>query len=83
MFNGFAVLAERFVKVSVLDPPTEIDDGLKLHVAPLVQDKAMEDRKVLGPVAEMENVAAVVPMSKTLERELVESEKTGFPVPTN
>ena len=45
--------AVRPVTVSVLDPPTKIEVGLKLQVAPLLQDRAMDPRKVLGPAAEM------------------------------
>lgn len=80
-FKGFAEVEERFVTESVLDPPTEIEEGLKLHVAPPLQDRAIGATNVLGPAAEIEKVAFVVPMRRTLDRVLVESEKTGFPVP--
>lgn len=83
MFRGFAVVAERFVTVRVLEPPTGIELGLKVHDAPVLQDKAMEDTKVLGPAAETVKVAEGVPMRRTLERALVESEKTGLPVPVS
>ena len=45
MFKGFAVVAERPVTVSVLDPPTVIEAGLKVHVAPLAHDREMVDVK--------------------------------------
>ena len=80
-FKGFAVLGVRPVRVSVLDPPVVIDDGLKLHVGPELQVKLMAPRKVLGPEAEIVKVAEVEPMRTTLERALEESEKTGLPVP--
>ena len=75
------MVAVRPVTVSVLDPPAEIEAGLKLHVAPLLQDNAMDARKVLGPEAEMVKVAVVEPMRTTLDRALEESENTGIPVP--
>ena len=68
--------------MSELDPPAEIEDGLKLHVAPLLQDSTMEfGRSVLGPKAEMVKDAVVEPMGTILDRALEESEKTGLPVP--
>lgn len=82
-FKGLAVLAVRPDTVSVLDPPTEIEVGLKVHVAPLLQDKAIGDRKLLGPVAAIAKVVAVEPMRITLDRALLESEKTGLPVPVS
>ena len=80
-FKGFAVVAVRPVTVSVLDPPAEIEAGLKLHDAPLVQDSAMDARKVLGPEAEMVNVAVLEPIRVTLERALEESANSAIPVP--
>lgn len=80
-FRGFAVLALRPVRVSVLDPPVETEDGLKVHVAPELQVKLMAPRNVLGPEAEIVKVAVLEPMRITLDRALEESEKTGLPVP--
>jgi hypothetical protein len=68
--------------VSEVDPPAEIEDELKLHVAPLLQDSTMEfGRSVLGPRAEMVNPAVVEPIGTILDRVLEESENTGLPVP--
>lgn len=80
-FKGFAVAEVRPVTVSRLDPPATIELGLKAHVAPLLQDNAMDPRKVLGAEAEMVNVVVLEPMRITLDRALEESEKTGLPVP--
>jgi hypothetical protein len=73
-FIGLAVLEVRPVTVRLLDPPTEIEGGLKVHVAPEPQAKAMDPRNVLGPAAAMVKVALVVPMRTTLDRWLEESE---------
>jgi len=68
--------------MSEVDPPAEIEDELKLHVAPLLQDSTMEfGRSVLGPRAEMVNAAVVEPIGTILDRALEESENTGLPVP--
>jgi hypothetical protein len=81
-FKGFAVVAERPVKVSDVDPPAEIEDELKLQVAPEPQDSTMEfGRSVLGPKADMVNSAVVEPIGTILDRALEESENTGLPVP--
>lgn len=81
-FNGFAVVDLRPVIVRVLDCPPDTEEGLKLHVAPLLQDSAMGDRNVLGATTDTVNEAAWDPMSSTFDRALEESEKTGVPVPT-
>ena len=80
-FKGFAVVAERPETVSVLDPPVEMDEGLKAHVAPDPQAKAMDPRNVLGPEAATVKVVVVDPMTMMLDRWLEESEKIGLPVP--
>ena len=82
-FVGFAEPGERFVTVSVLDPPAGIDPGVKSHLVPLLQLRLMLVRNELGPEAEMVKVAVVEPMRTTLDRELEESVKTGLPVPAN
>jgi hypothetical protein len=80
-FKGFAVVDVRPVTVSVLDCPAEIPAGLKVQVAPLLQDRAMELRNVLGAAAEMVKVAVLEPMVVTFDRALEESVNTGVPVP--
>jgi len=80
-FKGFAVLDVRPVTVSVLDCPAEIEAGLKVQVAALLQDKAMLLRNVLGAAAEMAKVAVPEPMVVTIDRALEESVKTEVPVP--
>jgi hypothetical protein len=80
-FKGFAVLDVRPVTVSVLDCPAEIEAGLKVQVAPLLQDKAMLLKNVLGAAAEMVKVAVPEPMVVTIDRALEESVKTEVPVP--
>ena len=82
-FKGFAEVDERPETVRVLDPPAEIEAGLKVHVAPLLQDSAMLLSNVLGPEAEMVKVAVVEPMRITLERALEESVNSGLPVPAS
>ena len=82
-FKGFAVVDERPVTVSVLDCPAKTEVGLKLQVAPLLQDSAMVPRNVLGAAAEIVNVAVVEPMRVTFDRALEDSVKTGVPVPVN
>jgi hypothetical protein len=82
-FRGSAVLEVRPVTVSTLDCPPEIEAGLKVHVAALLQDSEMEFRNVLGAAAEMVKVAVLEPMSTTLDRALEESVKVGVPVPDN
>ena len=69
-FKGFAVVAVRPVRVSVLDPPAEIEAGLKLHVTALLHDKAMEPRNVLGAEAEIVKFAVLEPMRVTTDRAL-------------
>jgi hypothetical protein len=81
--RGFAVEEERLKTVRVLDPPAEIVPGLKLHVAPLVQDRLMEFRNDEGAVAVIVNVAVVVPTRMTFDRALEDSVKTGLPVPVS
>ena len=75
------MVCERPVRVSVLDCPAVIEAGLKLHVEPLLHDKAMDCRKVLGPEAEMVKLAVLEPMRMTLDLWLEEREYSGFPVP--
>ena len=70
--------------MSEVDPPAEIEDELKLHVTPVLQDRTMEfGRSVLGPKAEMVNSAVLEPIGTILDRELEESENTGLPVPVS
>ena len=73
-FKGFAVVPVSPVTVSALDPPGGIEDGLKLHVAPPVHDRAMEPWKVLGAEAEIVKFAVLEPMRVTTDRALEESE---------
>jgi hypothetical protein len=73
-FNGFAVLDVRLETVSVLDCPAEIEDGLKLHVAPEPQANAMDPKNVLGPEAEIVKVVDLEPMRMTLDLWLEERE---------
>jgi hypothetical protein len=80
-FNGFAEVDLRPVIVRVLDCPPEIEEGLNVQVAALLQESAMGVRNVLGAAAETVKVAVWDPMSSTLDRALEESEKTGVPVP--
>ena len=55
-FRGFAEVGERPEIETTLDPPAEIDEGLKTHVTPVLQDRTMEFcRSVLGPAAEIVN----------------------------
>jgi hypothetical protein len=82
MSRGFAVDEESPVTVRELDPPAEIEVGLKVHVAP-PQDSAMGLKNVLGPEAEMEKFAVWVPTRRILERWFEESAKTGLPVPAS
>jgi hypothetical protein len=80
-FRGFADVADSPVTESVLDCPGEMVLGLKLHVAPEEQDKVMGFVNVLGPAAEIEKVAVVVPIRSSDDRAFVDSENSGFPVP--
>ena len=80
-FKGFAVVGERPVTVTKLDPPTAIEAGLKVHVAPELQAREIFPRNVLGPAAAIVKDAVLVPMRTTLDRWFEESEKTGLPVP--
>jgi hypothetical protein len=80
-FKGLAELEDRPVTVRVLDPPAGIEDGLKVHVAALLQDNPIYPRNVLGPAAEIEKLAVVEPITNTLDRWLEERVKTGLPVP--
>src|SRR5208282_3476729 len=82
-FKGFAEVDERPETVTVLDPPAEIEPGLKEHVGPPAQDSEMLPRSVLRPVAEIVKVAVVEPMRTTLDRALEESAKLGLPVPAS
>ena len=68
MFKGFAVVAVRPVTESVLDCPVEMEVGVKVHVAPLLQDNTIGVWKVLGPVAEIVKVAVFDPIKMTFDR---------------
>lgn len=80
-FNGLAVVEDKLFTVKVLDCPAGTLAGLKLHVAPLLQDNATEFNNVLGPATETVKVELVVPMRTTLERVLAERLNSAIPVP--
>jgi hypothetical protein len=82
-FKGLAVVDERLFTVRVLDCPARIELGLKLQVAPEVQERAMLLVNELGAEAVMLNVVEVVPMRTTFDRLLAERENSGVPVPVS
>jgi hypothetical protein len=82
-FKGLAVLAFNPVRVSALDPPGGIAEGLKVQEAPVLQPKVMAPWRVLGAAAEIVKLAVLEPIRITLDRALEESENTGLPVPAS
>ena len=78
--KGFAVLADNPLTVTVLVSPGVMETGLKLHV-PVVHERSMEPWNELGAEAVTVNVVDFVPIRRTLDRTLAESEKTALPVP--
>ena len=82
-FKGLAVVDDRLFTVSVLDCPARIELGLKLQVAPEVQERAMLLVNELGAEAVMLNVVEVVPIRMTFDRLLAERVNCGVPVPVS
>jgi hypothetical protein len=80
-FNGFALVGERPVTLSVLDCPAAIEEGVNVQVAPLLHDRAIGLVKVVGAAAETVKEAVEEPMMVVIDRALAESENSESPVP--